>query len=761
MLAILVSALVVCAASLAVGQGVLRVRGVREWSWQSGAVGLSVLMLVSTPALHVPGRTITTALVIGLLCVGSLALLVREPALRPPLTGLAAGLPVALLVAIPFLSSGYAGTLGVSVNNDMASHMLVAETYRFADVAAANGLNASYPIGPHTLVAALSEAFDFDVDLVFAGLTAAIPVLLGLTALSVFGPGARWPAKMILATLVGLPFLVAGYYSQGSFKELIQALLIVAFALELRRFDPASGRLRWLPMAVLLAGTLSVYSVQGIAWPFAIGGAWLAGLLVLALLRGRPFVGPTWAAVRAELAPLALGLGALVVLIVPQIPRLGRFADSTLGAGGTGIDPGGAGALGNLVAPLPVWEAFGIWDNPDYRLPAADPYEIGMLAGLVLVLMLIGAVWWLRRGDWVPVAATAGVWAIWAYSDRTQIPYVTAKALMLCTPFVMLLAVRPLVVRSWRPETPRWWPFAAPVLAALLFVLAGTSTWRAVRTASVGPRAHMEELRSLRPLLDGKPTLFLGNDDYLIWELSGLRAQAPLVGYQVLPVRPEKQWTYGANLDIDALDASVINGYDYVIVPRDPAASELPPQLRLVRETPSFALYRRTGAVEPRGLLAEGGSPAAKLDCSTPEGRSLSRQDGTAEVRRGPVGVEVQPIAPGHSATVKLRLTPGTWELALPYISRQPLEVTAPGSRVVLPPNMDRPGPRYFAGKVAVARAQTVEVKITPQTDWLTPSSQVAFPTTVLAVPDFGEKTVPLSEACGQLVDYYTLEGGS
>jgi hypothetical protein len=761
-LAIFVSAVVVCVGSLLAGQGVLWLCGVREWSWQSGAVGLSVLMLVTAPVVHVPGRAVTTAIVVGLLCLGGLVLLIVKPALRPSPSGLAAGIPLIALVAIPFLSAGYGGTLGVSINNDMASHMLVAETLRFPEVAAANGLNASYPIGPHTLVAALSEAFDFDVDLVFAGLTAAIPILLGLTTLSVFGPGARWPAKAVVATLVGLPFLLAGYYGQGSFKELIEALLVMAFALELRQFDPARGGWRrWIPTGILLAGTLSVYSVQGLAWPVAIGGLWLAGLLALSLLRGRPFVRPVWAAVRREVVPLLLAIGALLVLIVPQIPRLARFADATVGAGGTGIGTTGAGALGNLVAPLPVWEAFGIWDNPDYRLPAVDPYTAGVLAAFVLALVLVGSVWWLRRGDWVPVAAVVACWVIWVYSNRTQGPYVTAKALMIWSPFLLLVAARPLVVRSWRPSVPRWWRIAAPFTAGVLVVLAVGSSWSALRIAPVGPRAHMQELRELRPLLDDKPTLFLGNDDYLIWELSGIRAQAPLVGYQVLATRPEKQWDYGRSHDIDSLDAAVLNGFDNIIVPRDPAGSELPPQLELVHETPSFALYRRTGEIEPRLLLNEGEAPAAELDCTTPEGRALSRREGTAEVRRGPVGVEVKPIEPGESAVVKLELVPGTWELALPYSSRQPLEVEAPGSRVVLPPNLDRPGPRYFAGRVTVTRPQTVEVRITPQSSWFTPDEQVSFPVSLLAVPDFGAETVPLSRACGLLVDYYELEGGS
>ena len=714
-------------------------------------------MVVCIPAIHLPGRAIFTALTVLALSLAGLVVVARERALWPRPADVAAGVPVALLVAMPFLSAGYAGTLGLGINNDMASHLLVAETWRFAEIAAVNGLNASYPIGPHALVASVSEGLDFDVDFVFAGLTAAVPVLLGLTALSVFGRAARWPAKALVVTLVGLPFLVAGYYGQGSFKELMQALLVMGVALELRRFDPESGRLRWVPLAVIFAGILAVYSIQGLAWPVAIGGVWLGVLVALALARPRPVLGPVWSAVRREIVPVAIAVGVLLVAIVPQLPRLSRFASDTLAAGGTGISRTGAGALGNLVGPLPVWEAFGIWDNGDYRLGAIDPYATGVLAGMVLLLVFVGAWWWIRRGDWVVPAACFACWVLWVYANHSQAPYLAAKALMVWSPFVILVAVRPLVARRWGPNTPRWWVPAATVVVAIVAVLAGSSTWRAVRSAHVGPRDHLEQLRALRPLLEGKKTLFLGNDDFLAWELSGIYAQAPLVAFQVLPIRPEKAWDYGRAHDIDSLDAATINTYDWIITPRDPAGSKLPPQLELVRETPNFALYRRTGPVQERRLLAEGEGPAALLDCKTPEGRAIARQKGTAEVRRGPVGVEVKPIVPGETSVVRLKLAPGTWSLATPYQSAQPLEVTTDDSRVVLPPNLDRPGPRYFAGRIKVVRPGTVTVRIKPQANFLTPKSRLSYPVSLIAVPDFGARTVPLAQACGELVDSYTV----
>jgi len=38
---------------------------------------------------------------------------------------------------------------------------------------------------------------------------------------------------------------------------------------------------------------------------------------------------------------------------------------------------------------------------------------------------------------------------------------------------------------------------------------------------------------------------------------------------------------------------------------------------------------------------------------------------------------------------------------------------------------------------------------------WLTPLSDIATPTTLVATPVGDERTVPLRQACGKLVDWY------
>ena len=749
-IAIVTSALLICAGALLVGQVALRLCGATRWSWLAPTVGISLLMLFAVPALHVPGRSATVAIVLALIVAGCAFAAIRDPALRPPLGGIAAALPVALLTLVPFAANGYAGTLGISFNNDMGAHLLWAELYRSEAIADVNVFHSGYPLGPHALVAAIAEGLGLAVDEVFAGLTVAIPVLLAWTALGALRQ-ASWFAQVVVATAAGMPFLIAGYFAQGSFKELLQAAFVVALAIFLQRRSDFTGPLRWGPAALLLAGMLSTYSGPGLVWPVAILGLWAAGVAVERLRQGDT---PRTLArsLRASLIPIAAASLLTVVLLIPQIPRIVRFVTDNAGTNGTGIETGN---LGNLAGPLPLWETFGIWDNPDYRLPAVDPLAQGVSIGVVLALVLLGATWWVRRGEWAVPAATAAALVVWVVTDRAQSPYVAAKCLVILTPLLMLLAVRPLVERG--NLTARWplpWRFAAPVIAIVLTGAVVSSSWGALRTARVGPRAHYEELRELRPLLQQRPTLFLGNDDFITWELAGVPLGAAVIGFQLMETRPEKPWTYGDPLDVDSLEPAVLNRHDWIIAPRDAAASAPPKGLRLVRVTPSYQLWRRVADIEPRTVLAEGPNAAARFDCSTPKGRRLLRAGGVAAVRRPSVVTPVGPVATGAEHEVKLALDAGLWTVQMQYESQQAIEVTAPGLHRTMPATLDRPGTRWHVGRMRVAGSRGAALRLRVTEAVLTPPGRVAYVASIVATPVGGASTMPLREACGKHVDW-------
>ena len=648
---------------MVLGQGVLAVCGATRWSWLSPSIGVAVMMLMTVPALYVPGRSATTAVVLGLAILAGVVHLVRTPAQRPPLAGALSGVPVFLLALLPFASAGRAGTLGVGFNNDMAAHLIWADGYRSEAIAALNPVASSYPLGPHALVASLAESLGMGVDLAFAGLTVALPVLLGWTALAALRAPRRW-APFAVAPLVGMTFLVAGYYGQGSFKEVLEALFILAAAVHLAAPAPLRPRLRWAPMALLLAGTLSVYAHGGLVWPFLFLVLWGVGGMARRYSATRS-ASAVISRARAELVPLAIGIGVLLLAIAPQIPRLVRFASENASANGTGI-PGDS--LGNLARRLPFWEAFGVWDSADYRVGTSAALGNKLWTPFVIALVLFGVSWSLRRGEWMLPAAAGATLLIWLVTNLTQSPYVAAKALVLLAPMLMIVAVRPLAEGGTESRPlPPWSRLLAPALTALLIYGALGSSWQALTYSRVGPTAHWREIQSLRPLLDGRPTLYLGDDDFTRWIFADVPVQSPVIGFQAMELRPEKPWVYGENYDIDSLDSATLNRFEWVVIPRDAASSSTPDQLTRVRSTRSFDVYRRTGTIPPRRVLNEGAAAAATLNCASPKGRSVLRGGGVAAVRPPDVAVDAPVLSPGVTAAVDLPLTPGSWDLVTPY----------------------------------------------------------------------------------------------
>ena len=222
--------------------------------------------------------------VVAVLSLAAAIWCLRSPAHRPPLRDLLAAAPVGFLVLLPFLASGRAGILGVSVNNDMAAHLVFVEGFVSSAVEAVTPLPKDYPLGPHAMAAFLTDGFGIRPQLAFSGWTMAAALINAWTVLAI-ARRASWFGKAVAATVVGLPFLVAAYYGEGAFKEVLQAGLVLAVVLALSGCGPQLARCRWVPVALLLGGIVSVYSLTGLPWPLAFVGLWLAGLLAIEIWR--------------------------------------------------------------------------------------------------------------------------------------------------------------------------------------------------------------------------------------------------------------------------------------------------------------------------------------------------------------------------------------------------------------------------------------------------------------------------------------------
>jgi hypothetical protein len=540
-------------ASLTTGQAAIALCGVRRWSWLSPVVGLALLCVICWGTVRLPGDGTVPAVAVLALTIGSvLYLWGRVDGTR---TALRVGVPVALLAlavgSLPFLVEGHFGILGTSFNPDMSQHLLA--TDHLSHGAGSQLLHQGYPLGPHSIVVALSKGLGIGLVQGFTGLTLAVAVLAPLTALAAFAdlPPLRRAAG---ALIVGLSYAVASYYAQGAFKETIQALYVLAFALALREAtqNPTWRELplRFLPAALIAVGSVYTYSFPGLIWLIGTAAIWLIAEWTLsrnATSAGgageggsedgparsappSPVTGP------AVVRPILLASLAFLVLIAPEIGRMIDFHRFET------FDPNGPG-LGNLFGQVSPFEALGIWPSGDFRLAPGDGavpalgYYLG--AAFALALLVYGTVRCLRRREPAILSVLAAALLVYAAARVGGTPYTAAKAIEIAAPLCALVILMPLLdgKGAWRffrdmPEQSATSGPLAALLAAVYVLAAGACSLLAFANAPVGPTSYSPALTGLRPMIANDSTLVLASRElladqhgipYIAWELRGGR----------------------------------------------------------------------------------------------------------------------------------------------------------------------------------------------------------------------------------------------
>ena len=754
------SAILICMAALTLGRGVCVLCGREGSTWLAPAVGLALLMALCQVAVRLPGHGWTGVVAVVLACAVAVWIGARKHAGWPALSD---GLPVSLLVlgitTLPFLANGRVGVLGVSFLNDTSHHLILAEGLLHPAIQPMDSYGTGYPLGPHAIAAVFAQLLGTGVDKTLTGLLIATPVLTALSVLGALVDVTR-ARRQLVAVVSAMPYLAAAWYVQSAFKEPILSLLLLGMVLALQAGRAERFARPWavaVPLAVLLAGVLYVYSYPGLLWPAGLGAAWLVVELILggAWRHLRPVA--RW--VRRSLPALGLSVGLLVLIVAPDIPRIRTF---WLSNGGTSVGKVGGvtvTALANLAGPLHAIEGLDIWLTGDFRFPPGDRLQAGIFVGFALVVLIFALVRALERRELPWLGAMAAFFLIYIYALHNQSPYVAAKALTIPAPLLVMgsgaALMRYLDRADWRAVAT--WVVAAASVTYVVLVL--QSEFLALRDAQVGPVNHTNELRALRPLLHGRPTLVLFYDDYTQWELLGVPVSSPLLGSKIpAPVQSAKPWSYGQPLDFDSMSAATLDKFDYVITTRTDAQSEPPPNFHIVGQSRSYEVWRRVGPTPPHMVLRESGQPGAVLDCSTPGGRRISRRRGYARIRPVPRYVTVSPLAAGGSERVVLKLDPGVWDLSLPFVSPQAVTVSGGGLNVWLPPNLDRPGEIWPVGRIVSDGAPiTLTLRMSNPAPLSSgqPLSQFFVPEPMIAVPPVSDRTVPLRDACGRYVDWY------
>lgn len=740
-------------------------------------VGLAALIVLEGIVIKGPGRAVTAAVVGVAAVVAAAAYLIWQ---RSPLarwSDAAVALPPLLAVSIPFLASGRVGLQGVSLLNDTANHLLWAEGLRSARMAALWVPPGGYPLGPHSLVAAVGTLFGAPLDLVFTGLLLAVAPLTAMAAAGFLRGQALW-RRVLIGLLTSCAYLAAAYYGEGAFKETIMGGLLVAFVVYVGSLPEgwrwASARDRWLsvlPGLVIIVGAVYTYSYLGVAWFGAALVLWAA----LALTFHHRSVARLVS--RRNLARTAPWVGATIlvgaILVAPVAGQAASFF------GQFGVTAGSIGSipapLANLIGPLSGFEMLGIWTSSDFR---DTPHNFHTTAGSVLALAVLvyGIVWSLRRRDLLAPATVVGAVLIWWYSRRTQSPYVAAKALVIAAPLIMAVGLRALLstTPSLRLIRPQWasklkWPLRLIALAitALFCVLAGYASLRSLRDSPVQTSAQGQALEAFHSRIGNSSVLFLGNDDFSPWELrqaavtnvAGIMALGPAA----VP-RPNKPVaTDGQASDFDSITPADLDHFRFVVTSNTSYASQPYANFRLVASDRMYQLWQRVGPTVPRQVIEPAGAPGAVLDCRSPAGRHLAASRGIASIFPTPPIAVAGGAMPANSTTsVLLRLPRGRWQLSIQYFSDFGIKIVGPGLATSMPAYLGRLGPFFAVGAVD-GRGSNMPMVLTFSSDHpslFTSSFDNLFTevTTVAAtrIPD-SRQVVPLRQACGKYVDWYRL----
>jgi hypothetical protein len=761
------AALLIIFASLFVGRAFFAVLGRRETQWLETSVGLAVLIFTASVLARIGDDTTISLIGCGALVIGSVVYLRFGFA---DAASFAMGAPVAtlvlLLASLPFITAGHVGIPGVGINNDMAAHLIWADYLQENTGPQPSGITDGYPMGPHSLVASISQLFGTEVLYGFLGLLLALPVLTGLTSLNVLH-GLSPVRRTIGALLVAVAYMAASTLGIAGFKELTLGLFLLSYTLILRMIarEPGSRFPLIAAQVVLLGAMVATFSFPGLAWPAAVTGAWIVAELIV--LKREDRLDELGAGLRESRGMLIGGGVALLALAVTQIPRVLDFLDAGIFGTVRGTDS-------KLRYDLNPFEALGAWPSGEFLFGThgIDGSVLGIdtwlfFAALGLAALVVAAAWWLRRGDVTLPAAFVGVGFIYLGTLIEGGRYVQAKALVVPAALIMLLIVGGLLAQQGG---------RARLLVAVPFVIvAAYSSFLALRDSVVAATDRFDELKEFRAPIEGERVLTLTSDRFSDYGLKGGEVYSPARNAEQKVESVQVTKDFRLPVDFDSVPNRTSNQYTYAVTTSAAYQSKAPPGFTVEQETDSYKLWRRTGTVPPVAILYEEARPGRVFRCRRPKLAAFLGLGGDAVVWPRPViakrlywerdGEEDSSLEPGQEASQQIKLPPGQWELSLQYSSPVTgVAIEAPGLEAHLPPGMEgiipfRPeeGPYWGVGEVTSSGGPITLTARANRVSGVKKLLGVDAPANVgnlTAVATAGVHSQPLDSACYLYVDH-------
>jgi len=418
-----------------------------------------------------------------------------------------------------------------------------------------------------------------------------------------FGLRGGWAALAAFAASV--PAIVYGYELIGSVKELVAVLMLLTLGALLaahRSWLARSPRCA-VPCALVLAAGVSALGVGFGAWALAAGAVLLVAL-VREVRRGRVEARAAWASAAA---------GGLVLLLAAW-PTWRHISQSLHVAQSisTTANPG------NLQEPLKWTQAFGVWLRGSYKEEPAAAAALATytLIGVTLAACLLGALKLLRLRRFALAGWIALTLLVWIVLSRTATTWVDAKALVLTSPVLVLLAWGGVAaLLGARPDRragaaggrggrrPRPAPLAAAAAVLLALALAGAplaSDLAQYHSSNLAPTARYEELASIGKRFAGRgPALFTDFDEYSMYVLRRLDIGGPDFVYP--PRAPEGGLAvaYGRPVELDRDLPSALAGYPLIVTRRDPSAQSPPAAYALAWQGDYYQVWSRRRDARP------------------------------------------------------------------------------------------------------------------------------------------------------------------
>jgi hypothetical protein len=603
-----------------------------------------IVLLCFALELGVPG---TLAAALCAACAATGLLLLARPAGRPAGRAARRGARAALWPAgagvaayaaglAPLAGSGRAGILGYVLNNDPALHVSAVELLRRHGAVAVDreassfaftGLlfDLGYPLGSHAwpMVASMLPRVDaFHVWTPLIALTLSMAALVAYAVLRALD--APRPLAAVAGTVVACGYLPFSYLAQGGAKEVsLAAALLATAALFGRACERGPAPRSLLPTALGAAAVLDIFGLGALAWlgPAALaGGAWLAWEGRRRVVRPAPLAGAV--------------AGAALVAVLAAGPTL---LDSVAFARTATTELSEPLEVGNLLGPVPWYEAFNVWLASDYRMPQPEFRTLTLPPlALAAVLALIGVLAGLRRRSVaLPLAVVAGTGGALLLAPAYSV-YIDAKTYVVLAPALGLASGAGLVWLGARGGAAR---IAALTVGGVLAAGVLASDALVYRGAWVTPEERFEELAFLGERYRGQgPILVNEREEYAPFFLRDVDPWASWGQMQ-----PERGLRYGPvpvavphTPDFDDYTRDHMARFNLLLERKRPGGSAPPASFRPVFETPHYRVWQRTRSMASEHLALGADAPdgAAALDCARPEVDALLR---AARSQRRPV----------------------------------------------------------------------------------------------------------------------------